>query len=462
MIVPQENCIKPETVLSKGMFHSLFSKNLVLVPQLNEVYELALAYYESKILTEAELVQNGAYFARVGNQFTDHYLMCTGESVRLPRHSSSRLKSFFIKNQFRTGYASHGLFPYRGKFHPQMIKALINVMGLKQGDTVLDPMMGSGTVPVEASLMGIKSIGLDASPFCSFMTQVKFNALTLPIQPLDQALKKTEKIFEYFTHVTGRFDSCGKIAKASNPGAKIVIHESTTTPDPSHTDQLADLIGTDKSEVLDFLLLAYLDSVGYSERSKRKSPFIQFQAILERYVFVVKKIQHVLENSKSDIAASKILTGDARSMELDDQSMDGIIFSPPYSFAINYLENDAFHLNFMGVNIDQLKETMVGLRGKTIKEKYKLYIEDMDRVLSECVRVLKPACFCTIIIGTNNNQLSKALGVPKEQVRGLHKIIIDLALSHGFSHIRTLSRQISGIANTMRNEYIVILKRQHD
>jgi len=115
----------------------------------------------------------------------------------------------------------------------------------------------------------------------------------------------------------------------------------------------------------------------------------------------------------------------------------------------------------MDVNIGQLKEKMVGLRGKTVKEKYQLYVEDMDRVLSECARVLKPYCFCTIIIGTNDNQLSKALGIPKEQVQGLHKIIIDLASDHGFSPIRTLSRQITGIANTMRNEYIMMLQREY-
>jgi tRNA G10 N-methylase Trm11 len=458
----KENRVKSKTILSKGMFHRLFSDNLVLSPQLNEVYELALAYYESKILTETELVQNGAYFARVGNQFTHHYLMCTGESVRLPQHSSSRLKSFFEKNQFRTGYASHGLFPYRGKFHPQMIKALINVMGLKPGDTVLDPMMGSGTVPVEASLMGVESIGLDASPFCRFMSQVKYNALSLSIHPLDQALKNTENIFKLFSYATDRSDSGNKKDKAYKKVAEIGILNFITGSGSSLVDQLAALIGTDKSEVLDFLLLAYFDSVGYSERSKRKSPFALFQAILERYIFVVKKIQQVLQNSKSNIADSKILLGDARAIKLEDQCIDGIIFSPPYSFAINYLENDAFHLNSMGVNMDQLKEKMVGLRGKTLKEKYKLYVEDMARILSECARVLRPDCFCTIIIGTNDNQLSKALSIPKEQVKGLHKIIIDLASDYGLSPVRTLSRQISGMANTMRNEYIVILQRKDD
>jgi hypothetical protein len=115
---------------------------------------LELAFYESKILSEKEILRNGAYFASVDGQPTRHFLMCQGESLKLADHSSSRLTSFFTNNQFKTGYGTHGLFPYRGKFHPQMIKGLINIMGIKPGDTVLDPMMGSGTVPIEATLMG--------------------------------------------------------------------------------------------------------------------------------------------------------------------------------------------------------------------------------------------------------------------------------------------------------------------
>ena len=259
-------------ILSKGMYHRLFPNHLVLTPQLNEVYELALAYYESKILNDDELIKNGAYFAKVHKSLTKHYLMCTGEPLRLPEHSSSRLKSFFEKNQFRTGYGTHGLFPYRGKFHPQMIKALINVMGLKPGDTILDPMMGSGTVPIEASLMGIKSIGIDASPFCRFMTQVKYNALTSPEKPFDVALKKAEKLFEFYSQLAGQPVQGNKIKKGSNKGQKFLIRESSASFKTSSMNKLADLIGSDRTDISDFLLLAYLDSAGYSERSKRKSP----------------------------------------------------------------------------------------------------------------------------------------------------------------------------------------------
>jgi hypothetical protein len=453
------NRFKADDILSEGMFPRLFPSHLVLSPQLSEIYELALAYYESNILSDNELVDNGAYFVRVGDRMTRHYRMCTGESLRLPKHSSSRLRSFFEKNQFRTGYATHGLFPYRGKFHPQMIKALINIMGLKPGDTILDPMMGSGTVTVEASLMGVNSIGIDASPFCRFMAQAKYSALTIPQKPLDTALKKARELFNLFSESAGIPVSGSKTLNNSRKTEFSGVNESIAAFKSDMARGISGLIGEIDSDVFNFLLLSYLDSAGYSERSKRKPPIDQFKAILERYVFVVKKIQYVLKGSESILAGADIRQGDARSIKLEDSHVDGILFSPPYSFAIDYLANDSFHLNVMGENIDRLKGNMVGLRGKNLKEKYSLYIEDMNKILSECAHLLKPGRFCTIIIGTNDNQLSKALDVPKEEVTGLHKIIIDLAQPKGFSHVRTLARQISGIANTMRNEYIVILSK---
>jgi hypothetical protein len=85
----------------------------------------------------------------------------------------------------------------------------------------------------------------------------------------------------------------------------------------------------------------------------------------------------------------------------------------------------------------------------------------MDKVLFECARVLKPNHFCTLIVGTNENQLSKALNIPKEEVPGLHKILIKKASTHGFSLVRSLARRISGIANTMRDEYIIIFQRNN-
>jgi len=374
-------------ILGKSMVTSLLPEHLELVPQLNEVYELELAFYESQILSEAEILRNGAYFAKVNGQPTRHFLMCQGEPLKLADHSSIRLKSFFKTNQFKTGYATNGLFPYRGKFHPQMIKGLINVMGCKPGDVVLDPMMGSGTVLIEATLMGMDSIGIDASPFCSFMTKAKIDGLKVPVNNLKAALVNFDSTFNYF------LEKVGELALSKPKGQTKLFG----TPSVSATPKLP--YGCKRQDVQDFLMLAFLDA------------------------------------------------------------KDGIIFSPPYSFAIDYLENDAYHLNAIGVEIDKLRESMVGLRGKRPLEKYETYLSDMDKIISECSRVLKPGKICSIVVGTNNNQISKILKITPEEVKGIHEQLTEMAQNYGMSLVRNIERQITGMANTMRTEFIVMLQK---
>jgi SAM-dependent methyltransferase len=446
-------------VLSQNIYQRLFPKHLELVPQLNEVYELELAFYESQMLRDEEMIRNGAYFARVGDTFTRHFLMCRGEPVLLPQHSSSRLRSFFQTNQFKTGYATHGLFPYRGKFHPQMIKALINVMGLKPGDTVLDPMMGSGTVLIEARLMGIQSVGIDASPFCRFMAQTKLDGLKVPLLPVQTALKHSKVVFAYFRALSGqsepRHNPFGSYVGDLFSRIEPTIEQGLNALNKANLPE-----GCEIPEVYHFLLLAYLDSAGYSERSTRKPPYEKFHSILERYLFVAKKIQHVLAGAEADLAPALPLEGDARRLPLQDASIDGILFSPPYSFAIDYLENDAFHLGFLGVELEELREGMIGLRGQTLRQKFELYQADMEKVLSECARVLRPGRICTLVVGTNNNQLGKILGTPAEEVSGMDELLIELGSQQGFQLVRKLARQITGMANTMRTEFIVMLQRK--
>jgi SAM-dependent methyltransferase len=218
--------------------------------------------------------------------------------------------------------------------------------------------------------------------------------------------------------------------------------------------------GCESVEVYNFLLLAYLDSAGYSERSNRKSPYEQFKAILERYLFVAEKIQRVLAGIESELAEAKPIEGDARHLPVEDSSVDGILFSPPYSFAIDYLENDGFHLGFLGIKIDELRAEMIGLRGRTLREKFNLYKADMEKVLSECARVLRPGRICTIVVGTNDNQLGKILGIPPSEVQGIDEMLIELGSQYGLQLVRKLARQITGMANTMRTEFIVMLQRK--
>ena len=83
----------------------------------------------------------------------------------------------------------------------------------------------------------------------------------------------------------------------------------------------------------------------------------------------------------------------------------------------------------------------------------------MGKVLSECSRVLHSESFCTIIVGTNNNQLGKVFGISPDEVQGLQEILIDMGLGYGLKTLKVMSRPITGISNTMRREYIMILQK---
>ena len=423
-----------------NLFEKIFPAHLELIPQLNEVYELELAFYESLMLSDEDLVRNGAYFAGVNGKPTRHFLMCQGEPLKLAKHSSSRLKSFFQTNQFKTGYATNGLFPYRGKFHPQMIKGLINVMGCKPGDVVLDPMMGSGTVLIEATLMGIDSIGIDASPFCDFMVKAKLSGLNVDLDAVKKSLTNFDVLYQYFTENS------------------LALEKMDFYFDDFPKEFELSEIFTDK-DLYNYLALSFLDAKGYAERSKRKTLREQFKAILERYLFVAEKIQMIIKGCENQLGSANPMVGDARKLNVADESIDGIIFSPPYSFAIDYLKNDAQHLNAIGVDINELRKVMIGLRHKKPKDKYEGYLVDMQKVIAECHRVLKPGKICSIIIGTNNNQISKILKVSPDDVKGLNEKLIEIGENIGLRHIKSIERKINGIANTMRSEFIVLLQK---
>jgi hypothetical protein len=66
----------------------------------------------------------------------------------------------------------HRLHPYLGKFIPQLVGHFLKEC-FEEGQTVLDPFMGSGTTLVEASEIGLDSVGIDVSAFNAMISRVK-------------------------------------------------------------------------------------------------------------------------------------------------------------------------------------------------------------------------------------------------------------------------------------------------
>ena len=54
-------------------------------------------------------------------------------------------------------------FTHPSSLHPKLARALVNIIGIKEKEILLDPFCGTGGVLIEAGLMGIKVIGYDIS-----------------------------------------------------------------------------------------------------------------------------------------------------------------------------------------------------------------------------------------------------------------------------------------------------------
>lgn len=83
----------------------------------------------------------------------------------LPHHSQP-----FAKRNW--GHPLHSLCSYQGKMKPSLAHYLVKTF-TTEGNIVLDPFAGVGTIPFEASLNGIKSFGFDISPSALVIGQAK-------------------------------------------------------------------------------------------------------------------------------------------------------------------------------------------------------------------------------------------------------------------------------------------------
>lgn len=402
------------------VIRQIFPPSVDLIPKLNELYELVLAYGEYSIMPESQLVERAAYFLKVNGVTTNHFAMCSGAPLKVSANSSMRLRSFFKANQFKTGYATHGLFPYRGKFHPQMIKGILNIIGLTPGMTVLDPMGGSGTVAIEAATMGIDSVSYDLSPFCTMMTSAKARGLRLEVSELTPLLDRSADLKD--TLARGLSDSLPE-------------------------------------RVVQILILAYLDSRGYAERSQNKSKRDLFKEILTKYATAIDKFARVREDLSLELGVVTAKTADARDLPLKDETIDGIVFSPPYSFAVDYIENDESHLRYLDISPAELRGGMIGLHGPTARKRVALYFDDMRMVLSECERVLRNGRYCVLVVGSNTNQLSSILRTDDPEAISIETRLSRIAYDLGLTLVKRIPRQITGVMNVMRDEHILVFKK---
>ncbi|PKP59749.1 MAG: hypothetical protein CVT89_00865, partial [Candidatus Altiarchaeales archaeon HGW-Altiarchaeales-2] len=317
-------------------------------------------------------------------------------------------------------YLTHWMYPYKGKFHPQMIRALLNFIKVNEGDLVLDPFMGSGTTILESQILGLNSVGIDVSPVCVLVSKVKTESVAVldKIKEIkDEILKQNE------TNLTNFENPENKGIRASVEGIK-------------------------DEKVRNFFLVAEL--ISHSDESRRGRDFHKsFSNNVEKMLKSVEDFDKAIKEVGLKPGKVRIEKGDSRDIKLKDNSIDGIITSPPYSIALDYVKNDAHALEALGFDTKIIREEFIGVRG-TNSNRIVLYNQDIMKSIDEMFRVLKPGKFCVIIIGD-----ASYLG---ERIKTVD-FTLQYAKKLGFKLIKNIDKIIYGLYNVMQKENILIFQK---
>lgn len=278
----------------------------------------------------------------------------------------------------------HGISSYVGRIKPAFAHWLIECL-TNQTDVIYDPFCGVGTVPLESSIMGRKSIGNDLNPYAVLISKSK-------------------------TDVRGLKDELGFLESIDiSKSSEINIDDIPQwVKEYYHEDTLREIIYLrDKFKKEErYFLLGCLLGISHGHRPQHLSirtgyiiPYIPNPKPPVIYKESITKLKEKVIRMYKDYPdikiASEINYGDSRKTEfIESESVDWVITSPPYYDTLDYVSSNKLRLFLSGID----DNTQTDLKGDLIQNK-KTYIQEMVNVGIELKRILKPKGKIAFVLG---------------------------------------------------------------
>jgi len=483
-------------------------------------YFEADAYSLLRFITNQYFLEKTQYISKlsrdeneVNNNVDALFRFLTRSLYRIPASATmqigKRLEDYFTIREESSLHLTHYMHPYKGRFHPKMVRALLNYVYPKDQGLVMDNFVGCGTLLVEATWMGLDSVGIEINPLSALMSNVKCQSLTIDPVALKEAINKfvdelKEALSAHQTQLNGEstlFPIRKAVDTRSIERLKAKIPKNVTLSFKRVNSLEEILIAYDllkkiaNEKVRDFILLALSGTISDMVR-RRHGQFSEVfrDRLHDLYlrIYIFHKLNQVL---KIRLGTSKTHAADTRNMNMiDSDSVDAIVNSPPYSTALDYIRNDLPQLTILGLaDISKLEHDMIGnpnlkaysfslfnemseenpeysklsenakeaimtLRksGRT-KEALRTYkfFKDMHLALREMHRVMKKGSKCAIVIGNNHYKLDSNYKEVKND-----EILKEMAVSIGFKEDRAVTRELEKTqAGMIRYESILILEK---
>lgn len=302
---------------------------------------------------------------------------------------------------------------------------------------ILDPMSGSGTVLAVAHSKGHQAIGVDLDPLAVLIAKVWTTAIDL-----ENIRETADTVLENARHIFASLPT--RDAYPKNAGAETRRFTRYWFDDYARRQltSLAAAIEKTKDRTIRDALWCAFSRLIISKQSgaslamdlSHSRPHRKFKRAPEKpfrkFLLAVNRVAtNCIDNRNRALGpAAQVREGDARHLNVADESVDLVITSPPYLNAIDYFRCSKFSLVWMGYSVGALRHlrsrtvgTEVGMNPhddrvtETILSELKLqpklparqesilarYISDMQRSVSETSRVLADKGKAVYVVGEN-------------------------------------------------------------
>lgn len=336
-----------------------------------------------------------------------------------------------------TRYSVHGLHEYKGKFNPQIAKALLNIFGIGPGRRVLDPFCGSGTTLVECAHAGVLGHGVDLNPFAVFLANAKLLALVTPAADLRADLRRLLSSPAFHRNVAA--DETSRIHYLRSwftPELLDVIERTRTAVEGAAGTSAPVFLAVASNLLRDYSLQ---DPKDLRIRRRRTplpgTPFSEaFIVACERFFARLDAAQAVLGVRLPRGCAERC---DAASLAPDAAPFDAAVTSPPYAMALPYIDTQRLSLVWLGLlepaDIPGIESELIGSREFRGEARRK-----MAQALNENTECLPEAeaAFCSRLQDSLNGR------------DGFRRKAVPALLYRYFSSMRNSFRAVRGVMRT--------------
>lgn len=368
------------------------------------------------------------------------------------------------RNRKDPKYVTHGIHPYKGKFYPQLAKALMNSSGQPPGGLVLDPFCGSGTVLLESALNGWNAIGFDVNPVAVATANAKVGLIH------GDAVFRDHLLCTFERKVQSLIGS--RLERRRLPYSDEAIEEiESWFPGPvvskiaNVLSEIDAIIDANTRELLRVIVSSIIREVSQQEprdlRIRRREKPIDdapvYELILERTRDVRRKLSHFAKVS----CVSPVQFGHGRSVlatssdqasfaaaGLSPGAVDMVVTSPPYATALPYIDTDRLSLLIChGMTSSARREAEDRLIGsREIRTSTRKAIE--ERIESSDFEPLASHIAATTISKIYTKNLSSDAGFRKRNTAALLYIYFD--------QMHRVAKNVSSVVKSGGSAFVVI------